>query len=206
MDVKTLLREQFKSAHNLLEGTMQAVTEEQAHWTPPGKAIPVGATYAHVILSEDMMLNGMVKRGAPLFATTFAGKTGLGENPPPPDQPWDEWSRSVKIDLGALRAYAKAVYAATDEYIGSATDDELARELDLSGFGMGEAARRRIRRYAHGVPPQQPLWRSLFDEGHPGREGVSFLDAYSAVVTVVEAHTAATVCASCSNKPILKRP
>ena len=137
MDVKTLLREQFKAAHGLLESTMQDVTEEQAHWTPPGKAIPVGATYAHAVMSEDAMLNGMVKGGAPLFATTFAGKTGLGENPPPPDQPWDEWSRSVKIDLGALRAYAKAVYAATDEYIGSATDDELARELDLSGFGMG---------------------------------------------------------------------
>ncbi len=138
MDVKTLLREQFKSAHGLLEGTMQDVTEDQAHWTPPGKAIPLGATYAHAILSEDAMLNGMVKGAAPLFATTFADKTGLSEASPPPGQPWDAWSRSVKIDLGALRAYAKAVYAATDEYMGSATDDELTRELDLSGFNMGK--------------------------------------------------------------------
>ncbi len=137
MDVKTLLSAQFRSAHEMLEGTMQDVTEEQAHWSPPGKAVPVGATYAHAILSEDMMLNGMLKGGAPLFATTFAGKTGLGENPPPPDHPWEAWSLSVKIDLGALRAYAKAVYAAMDEYVASATDDELARELDLSGFGMG---------------------------------------------------------------------
>ncbi len=137
MDAKTLLGAQFKQAHEMMEGTMEDVTAEQAQWSPPGKAIPVGATYAHAILSEDMMLNGMVKGGAPLFATTFAGKTGLGENPPPPDQPWDAWSRSVKIDLGALRAYAKAVYASTDEYVASASDDELARELDLSGFNMG---------------------------------------------------------------------
>ena len=137
MDVKTLLREQFKSAHGLLESTMRDVTEEQAQWSPPGKANPVGATYAHAILSEDMMLNGMLKGGAPLFATTFADKTGLSEVLPP-DQPWDAWSRSVQIDLDALRAYAKAVYAATDEYLASATDDDLARELDLSGFGMGK--------------------------------------------------------------------
>lgn len=137
MDVKTLLREQFKSAHGLLEGTMQDVTAEQAQWSPPGKANPVGATYAHAILSEDAMLNGMVKGAAPLFATTFADKTGLSEALPP-DQPWDAWSRSVQIDLDVLRAYAKAVYAATDEYVASATDDELARELDLSGFNMGK--------------------------------------------------------------------
>ncbi|MCH6565729.1 MAG: DinB family protein [Proteobacteria bacterium] len=137
-DVKTLLREQFKSAHGILEGTMQDVTEEQAQWSPPGKAIPLGATYAHAVMSEDAMLNGMVKGAAPLFATTFAGKTGLGENPPAPDQPWETWSRSVKIDLGALRAYAKAVYASTDEYLGSAGDDELAREMDLSGLQMGK--------------------------------------------------------------------
>lgn len=137
MDVKTLLREQFKLGHGMLEGTMQDVTEEQAQWTPPGKAIPLGATYAHAIISEDAMLNGMVKGGAPLFAAAFADKMGVSEPPPPPGDAWDAWSRSVKVDLGALRAYAKAVYASTDEYLGSAADDELARELDLSGFELG---------------------------------------------------------------------
>ena len=83
------------------------------------------------------MLHGMVKGAAPLFASTFAGKTGLGENPTPPNKPWEEWSRSVKIDLGALKEYAKAVFAATDAYLESASDDEISRELDLSGFNMG---------------------------------------------------------------------
>ncbi len=136
MDATTLLREQFKVAHGMLEGTMQDVTAEHAHWSPPGKANPLGATYAHVVIGEDVMFNRMVKGAAPLFATTWAGKTGLSEPPPTPDSgSWDEWARSVQIDVPALQGYAKAVYEASDEYLASLSADELARELDLSQLG-----------------------------------------------------------------------
>ena len=139
MDAKTLLREQFKQAHEILEGTMQDVTGEQAQWSPPGKANPLGATYAHALVSEDAMLNGMVKGAAPLFTSAWAGKMGLSEPHPAPDSgAWDQWARTVQVDLGTLREYAKAVYAASDEYVASLNADELARELDLSGFQMGK--------------------------------------------------------------------
>jgi hypothetical protein len=48
-----LLRAQFKAAHDVLAGTMEGVTADQAHWSPPGLANPLGATYAHVLTSED---------------------------------------------------------------------------------------------------------------------------------------------------------
>ncbi len=61
----SLFREQIKAAHGLLEGTVADVTPEQVHWSPPGKAMPLGATYAHVVISEDGAINGMIKGGAP---------------------------------------------------------------------------------------------------------------------------------------------
>src|SRR3990172_1589600 len=120
-NVISLLREQLKTVHEILEGTMADVTPEQAHWTPPGVALPIGATYAHVIVSEDGVVNGMFRGGAPLFAAAWAGKTGLSELPPPfdPKKPgfpdWSGWSRKVKVDLPALNAYAQAVYAASGQ-------------------------------------------------------------------------------------------
>jgi hypothetical protein len=142
MDAQSLLRQQLKSSHGWLEGTMQDVTPEQAKWNPPGKANPLGAAYAHVILSEDAMVNGMVNGGAPLFATTWAGKTGLSEMPPPPSdgQPWDAWARRVQIDLPALRQYAQAVYTASDEALASLTPEAMNRSVDLSAFHMGEVS------------------------------------------------------------------
>ena len=108
MNVVSLLREQLQNAHWLLEETLKDVTPEQVHWAPPGIANPLGATYAHLVLSEDAIINGMLKGGAPLAATTWAGKVGISEAPPPPDslQPCDQWARRVRVDLAALRQYA----------------------------------------------------------------------------------------------------
>lgn len=138
MDSAALLREQFKVAHGILEGTMQDVTAEQAHWSPPGVANPLGASYAHIIFAEDVMVNSLVQGKAPMLMTSWAGKTGLSEPHPPPDHgPWDEWARKVNVDLGALRQYAQAVYQNTDEYLASLDNAGLSREMDLSSFELG---------------------------------------------------------------------
>ena len=65
----SLFRMQFKEAHGFLEGTLQGVSQEHAHWTPPGMANPLGATYAHIVLTEDGIIGGVLKGGAPLLAT-----------------------------------------------------------------------------------------------------------------------------------------
>ena len=138
------IQAQLQGAHEVLEGTMADVTAEQAHWTPPGVANPLGATYAHILTTEDSIINGIIKGGAPLFASDMAGRVGISEPPPgpSPDSPglpdWAEWSRSVEVDLTAMRNYAQAVYAATGEYLSSASDAELNRSIDLSAIGLDE--------------------------------------------------------------------
>lgn len=131
-----LMRSQFAMAHNWVLGTLQSVTPEQAHAQPGGKALPIGAHFAHIVTGEDVAVVARYSGKPALIETTFAGKSGLSA--PPPNGPWDEWARSVQIDLPALHAYADAVFAATDAYLASLTDADLEKPVDLSMWGMGE--------------------------------------------------------------------
>jgi hypothetical protein len=128
-------------ARKVLDGTMADVTQAQADYAPPGIANPLGATYAHVVWSEDMAVQGMFRQMPPLFASSWQGRTGLSEPMPTPGPEWvnyPAWTRRVKIDLPTLREYAQAVAAETDSWIASLSESDLDRELDLSGAGLGQ--------------------------------------------------------------------
>jgi hypothetical protein len=128
------LRMAYSTMHEFLENTVADVSADQARWQPAGRAISIAANYAHVVFSEDGVINGMLRGGAPLMATRFAGKTGASE-PPPQGFEWAEWASRVQVDLPALREYANAAYAATDEYLGSISDSDLEREIDMGAAG-----------------------------------------------------------------------
>jgi len=135
MNAVSLLREQIQQAHGFLEATMEGVTPEQAHWTPFGAANPLAATYVHAVASEDLAVNMVLKGGAPLYASSWAEKTGISEVQPLTSA---EWARRVRVDLPTTRSYAQAVHAATDGYLATLNDDDLARVLDLTNFGLGK--------------------------------------------------------------------
>jgi len=124
---------------------MADVTQQEAHWAPPGIAIPLGATYAHIVISEDGTVSGLLKGAAPLFAGNWAGKVGVSELPPMtnPNSPgfpdWRSWSRRVKVDLAKMREYAKAVYSATETYLDLLSDEDLTRPVSLAALGLGES-------------------------------------------------------------------
>lgn len=138
------MRDALQQAHGFLEAVMQDVTAEQAHWLPAGKALPVGAQYAHILIGEDGFVSGVLRGAAPLFASTWTGRLGVSELPPPPAPgqpgmpPWDRWARSVRVDFAMLRQYGEAVYVASDEYLASLTDSDLTRVIDLSFAGLGQ--------------------------------------------------------------------
>ncbi len=138
MSSLNVLRDQYLEARGFLEETLKDVTQDQAQWLPAAKAIPIGAQYAHIVISEDMTVNGLLRGAAPLFAGEWAGKTGASGPPPLPPNPWDVWARETPVDLAALRRYAEAVHAATDTYLASLEDGDLDRLVDLSAFGQGE--------------------------------------------------------------------
>src|SRR4051794_844006 len=106
MNRAELLLQLVRDARRVLDGTMSDVTQAQADFVPPGIANPLGATYAHVLWSEDTVVQGMFRQAAPLFASTWADRTGLSEPMPMPGQNWADygpWTRRVKIELAQLR-------------------------------------------------------------------------------------------------------
>lgn len=133
------LRQQIQGAHQFISGTMADVTSEQAHWQPPGTANPIGAQYAHVLTSEDGVVNGLIRQAAPLFASDYAGRAGFNAPPPAatdeglPD--WHEWAGNVEVDLDQLREYASAVHAKTDAFLATLTDEDLAKPLHHPAAG-----------------------------------------------------------------------
>ena len=136
-----LLRRIVRDARQVLDGTIADVTQAQVDFIPPGIANPLGATYAHVVCSEDMVVQGMFRQSAPLFASSWAARTGLSEPMPLPGPDWPNyaaWTRRVKVDLAGVRAYAQAVAAETDSWIAGLSDSELDRPIDLTGAGLGQ--------------------------------------------------------------------
>ena len=134
--LSTVLRQMFAQMHVWLDGTMQDVTAECCHWQPGGRVVPAGAHYAHHVMgSEDMIFNVLIRNATPLALGEWQGKTGVSEPHPKPMGAWDAWAGRVQIDLPALREYAQAVYANTDAYLAAMTLEEWNRQVDMSAIG-----------------------------------------------------------------------
>lgn len=136
-----ILKDEIKNARETLEGTVADIKEEHLHKNPGGKASTLAGAYAHLISSEDVIVQSMLQGKAPLYETTFSGKTGASEIMPAMDAQWAEshakWSKSVQLDLAKFREYAQAVYEATDEYLSGLSDEDVEGDVDLSSLGMG---------------------------------------------------------------------
>lgn len=135
-----VLRGALDSAHHILENTMADVDDDLAHRPAPGNANPLGSSYAHVVIAEDAIVNGMLQGQAPLLAGAWAGRTGVDRPMPMPgmaEGDLGEWYHTVRVDLAACRQYAQAVYANSVAFLDAADDATLARPIDLSMMGMG---------------------------------------------------------------------
>ena len=133
-------RKLLHTAHEALEGTVAGATLDQVTWDPPGKAFSIAANYAHVVTSEDMGVQRLLRGKDLLAATSWAGRAGMSEMPPlgPGGGDLKAWSGRARVDLPALQKYGQAVYVATDEYLASLTPEGLSRSLDLSALGLGQ--------------------------------------------------------------------
>lgn len=134
-----LLRQQFKDAHEGLEMTMDDVSEEVANFHATQKAMPVGAAYAHAVLSEDMVLQSIVYHAKPMAE---GEDTGISEPAPSMEDPdaYQKWYSTVVVDLSKMRAFAKKVYQATDDYLASLKEEDLDRMLEIPHMGQKSIA------------------------------------------------------------------
>ncbi len=132
MDAKAVVQVVLKRNHDVFETMLADLTPDALHWTPPGVANPIGALWAHVVISEDMMFNRVIRgEQPPFYETAWAGKTGLSEPREKPGVPWGEWARRLKVDAGQCRTYTRAVFAATEGYLDSADAAEMDRVVTI---------------------------------------------------------------------------
>jgi hypothetical protein len=129
------LTEGVLDCHLWLAATFADVSEEQALWQPPGKANPIAAVYAHVLVGADGALNGLLTPSRPLFAAGTAAEIGLSALPVRGD--WYEWARGLRVDMGLLRIYAEAVRENWATFLASLAPTDIDRVVDLSVWGMG---------------------------------------------------------------------
>jgi hypothetical protein len=134
-----LIKDELKSAHDLFTNTSADIKDEHVHKEPGGKAFPLGATYAHLVFSEDAIVQGMMQGKVPLYESEWKNRTGADTPMPAMDDKWstanDEWSRKVKIDMAQMKEYTNAVFTATDNYVNSLKDEDLEKEIDLGSWG-----------------------------------------------------------------------
>jgi hypothetical protein len=135
MTPQAVLRQQLASAHDILEQTIADCSQDALDRNMPGATITsIGSIYAHLVLSEDGILHGMLQGKPPIYrGQDWAARTGV----PMPEQPGmsPEWARTVRMKLPAFREYAKAVYAATDAYVAGLPDADLERKVQTGFVG-----------------------------------------------------------------------
>lgn len=132
-----LLLSQLDAVHGTLAQTVEGVSAEIADYNPDGLARSIGSQYAHILIVEDLAVHGILQQGAPLFASSWAGKTGFDTDAPSDPSEWPGWSSRTNSDIVSSRDYGQAVHAATKAYIGSLSDADLEHEVDLTNVGFG---------------------------------------------------------------------
>jgi len=136
MNGSDILRTAFGFAHQVLESVIKDVDAETLHATIPGATIGSPAsTYAHAVFDEDIFIQRSAQGKEPVYVSgRWGDKVGVAMPATPLQTP--EWDAAVRInDVAAFRAYAKAVYAATDAYVAGLSDTDLDRLVDAGQIG-----------------------------------------------------------------------
>jgi hypothetical protein len=132
METAAALRGIYEAVHRQTEGVIGDCSPEALTKVQPGATIgAIAGIYAHVVFAEDRQVNAMVQ-GKPtvLESGGWHDKIGIDLPAGPTDF---EWRSNYKMDLPKFMEYARAVYAATDNYLANASEAEMEREFE--GFG-----------------------------------------------------------------------
>lgn len=130
MSVQTAVQSQLAFWHGTLNPILGDCGPEVLNKRLPNATITsIASVYAHLVWSEDAIVHGMLQGKPPLYQSDgWEAKTGV---PFPGTSPAlaSEWADALKMDLAPFQEYAKAVFAATDTYVGALPDGELSRKV-----------------------------------------------------------------------------
>lgn len=138
MDTITSFRGQLGQAHELIEQAVADLSPEHLHHRGKGWTIQsIGGIYAHMVTSEDYLVNVMARQQPETFVFESGGwleKTGF--NPGSDGVLSEKISAAAReTDFAALREYAQAVYAETDAWLATLSEDDLGRSIHVPWLG-----------------------------------------------------------------------
>jgi hypothetical protein len=133
MNTVELIHWSLSFAFETFEELVSDLTQKQAHWQPPGNAIPIGSLYWHTIKYVDYIVHdwGM---GQPSLRQRegWEERVIIASPPPDPDDPMLDLRairEGVKVDLPALHDYAHATAQTLLDWVASLTPEDLERSI-----------------------------------------------------------------------------
>lgn len=131
MNTVELIRFSLGNAFDMLGQVTADLTQEQADWTPPGIANPIGALYWHVVSSVDYIVHDWCMEQRPVSQRAgWREKVLIASAPEDEKDPSLAQMRAIRVDLPALHEYAQAVAGTTQGWLTSLTPENLERKVD----------------------------------------------------------------------------
>jgi len=131
MNTVEMLRYSLDNAFGILGQVTGDLTREQADWTPPGIANPIGATYWHAVSGVDEIVHKWGQGIEPLNLKDGWQERILAVDAPELAQSgdWFAYMQTIRVDLPQLHAYTETVCEAMRVWVGSLTPADLERQI-----------------------------------------------------------------------------
>ena len=129
MDARVTAIAQFQLTHRIVDMVLGGLSPEIFNARPPGKITSIASIYAHMVLSEDWLVQELAQGKAKLYDSGgWAAKTGGPAIESAELAPG--WADTLVLDLARFKPYAEATYAATEAFLQDASEAALARVVD----------------------------------------------------------------------------
>jgi DinB superfamily len=132
MDIFEYIKRQMAGVRRMVDMTMKDMTPELFNWATPGTANTISATFIHFMSVEDNFIQAVIQ-GKPRVWDSggWSEKTGVQKTPSIGEN-WDEFKHR-QVAIQPLLDYKTAVWAATDAYLATLTEEELDRKVKFAG-------------------------------------------------------------------------
>ena len=132
MEIRDYIKLEFAGVRRQVDAVLNAITNEQFNWTPPGTANPISATFIHMLTSEDRTIQVYLQGKASLWETEgWSDKLGLKDTPGIANN-WEP-AKGMTWKVLPLLGYELSVRTATAAYLDHLTAEELDRIVVVNG-------------------------------------------------------------------------
>lgn len=137
MTANAALAKNIEFWHWYPELLVEGLAPDQLHWQPPGHDTSIMFAIWHAYRAADELVHGMVMGKPSVFsAGGWAARLPVPATGVTPfgNQATREQIGAIRLDIGEVLAYARAVGASIGGYLASLSDEDAAVEVKLPFF------------------------------------------------------------------------